>query len=472
MKKATGILILVLLTAACVSAFVSCGEEYSEGLNFILLEDGTYGVRCGSVEGSRIVIPAERYGIPVTKVLSNFFTDKYIEYTDIEIYLPEGIEEICDEAFLNASVIGRIFISSTVTRIGSYAFKESGLSEIVFSEDAKTSLVGRAAFYGCHITEFIAPSQLNEIASEAFANCSELALIDLSATDQLIELPYMFAMNSSIEEVRLNKGLEIIGRQAFEGCALGSVSIPETVKKIEYGAFGFCYALKEVDISVDGALEVICENAFRDCFAIKDFILPKNLASIEENAFCGCNALLEIYDLTQNGLGELIGSEYLGIGGFGILAIHDSLDDGSILSVTDDGFLYLMTEDGYALVGYVGDGTEIRLPDTVCGENYYIAQYAFGGSAVTVVVIPEGVTAIGEGAFLKSSLASVNIPVSVATIGRNAFLGLKATITVEGETNWYEYHDNGVATHFADISEDLVTDENALWERTLKSGWY
>ena len=472
MKKALGILIIVLLSSICVSVFSSCGEECSDGLNFVLMEDGTYGVRCGSVEGSRIVIPSKRYGIPVTKVLDKFFTDKHVEYTGIELYLPEGLTEICNEAFMGVAALGRVYVSSTVVRIGSDAFKESGLTEIVFSEGAQLSYIGASAFKGCRLTEFTAPSQLTSIGREPFAECSELSFIDLSRASQLLHLPTCFAMNSAIKEIRLNSGLEVIGERAFKGSSLIGISVPESVKRIDYGAFALCNRLKKVDIPVNGSLEEIFENAFQDCNGLRSFTLPNNLTYLKANAFYGCNALWELYDLTRDGLEEWRGSEYLGVGGLGIMAIHDSQDSESIFSVTDDGFTYMKTDAGYTLTGYVGDGVEIRLPEKLCGDTYSIAQYAFYGSTVTAVVIPEGVTGIEACAFLNSSIESINIPVSVATIGKNAFLGLKATITVEGETNWYEFIGKGVTVHFYDISKELVIDEDAEWERTLKSGWY
>ena len=472
MKKTILILSFVVLSFLCAVVFTACGGEYSDGLNFVLLEDGTYGVRCGAVTGSEIVIPEKKNGIPVTKVLNSFFMDEYIEYAEITVRLNDGITEICEAAFKNASVLTRIELSPTVKHIGHNAFKDSGLAEIVIPQDSQLSYIGSYAFSSCEISEFTAPSSLMVISVGAYESCDKLELIDISRATQLKNLPVCFASGSAVKEVMLNEGLETIGESAFKGCALHSVSIPESVKKIEHGAFGGCFKLKKVDIPVEGSLEAIFENAFQDCNGLNSFILPKSLNYLEANAFRGCNAIFEVYDLTQNGLVEGRVSEYLGIGGLGIVAVHNSLDFDSVLSVTDDGFIYLEVDSGYVLVGYDGSATEIRLPERICGATYNIAPYAFFGSAVTTVVIPEGVTCIGEYAFFNSSLASINIPVSVGNIGKNAFLGLKATIAVEGETYWYEFIGKSVTWYQGEISDNLVTDADAEWERTLKAGWY
>ena len=72
---------------------------------------------------------------------------------------------------------------------------------------------------------------------------------------------------------------------------------------------------------------------------------------------------------------------------------------GDELTIVGDYQFY--TSDGiHSLVNYIGNDTEIVLPDSYNGENYKIGDYAFYGcSSLTAITIPEGVTSIGDYAF-------------------------------------------------------------------------
>lgn len=57
---------------------------------------------------------------------------------------------------------------------------------------------------------------------------------------------------------------------------------------------------------------------------------------------------------------------------------------------------------------------------TASAENV-LPEYAFTGSAISEIVLPQGITAIGEGAFAASAIKNITIPSSVVSLGVSAF---------------------------------------------------
>ena len=71
------------------------------------------------------------------------------------------------------------------------------------------------------------------------------------------------------------------------------------------------------------------------------------------------------------------------------------------------------------LIKYKGSDYKVVIPDGVTS----IGEKAFRGYGLTSIIIPDSVTSIGRQAFERSSLMSITIPNSVASIGEGAFSG-------------------------------------------------
>lgn len=66
--------------------------------------------------------------------------------------------------------------------------------------------------------------------------------------------------------------------------------IPESVKKIDEGAFKICTSLKSVVIP--NSVTEIGAGAFRGCSSLTNITIPESVMSIGERAFNGCDELI------------------------------------------------------------------------------------------------------------------------------------------------------------------------------------
>ena len=108
---------------------VQAGNQETVGdFVYVLLENGTYGIRASeNFNSDSLEIPEKYNGIPVTKIIDNGFKNK----TNLtQITLPNSIEIIGRHAFEGCTSLSSITIPDSVTTIGAYSFYKSGVTEV------------------------------------------------------------------------------------------------------------------------------------------------------------------------------------------------------------------------------------------------------------------------------------------------------------------------------------------------------
>ncbi len=167
----------------------------------------------------------------------------------------------------------------------------------------------------------------------------------------------------------------------------------------------------------------IGDGAFEMCTALVSVTIPDSVTSIGEGAFYECHKLIEVYNLSMLPI-EADSSDY-GAVGYYAEDIYTSLSQPSKLNTAGEYIFYADGETVY-LMGYIGTGTELILPESYYGKTYGVYPYAFygpyGHNIFTTLTIGDGVTSIGEHAFSGcSELTSVTIGDGVTSIGDDAF---------------------------------------------------
>ncbi len=392
-----------------------------------------------------------------------------------EITIPNSITKINDYALYFCKQISKVEMLEGVTSIGAYAFYECKSLTNLLIPNSVTS-IGDYAFYYCNNLNIVLPNSLTYIGDHSLSGCYYLTNITI---------PY---------------GVTSIGYCSFEDCKnLMSITIPSSVTSIGDYAFRSCYKLVEViNKSSMNLTKGSSENGYVACYAKQvisdksqtrlstdndgfvtyndgadiwlvnylgddiDIIIPSNVTKIDGFAFSGNDNIMRVTIPNKiksidnrafyecNKLVEVINKSSINItkgsSKNGYVAYHAKqvISDKSQtrLSTDNDGFVTYNDGTDIWLVNYVGDDTEITIPNYITklsGHAFYncraltsvvigneltlIGSYAFYNcSSLKQVIIGENVTSIGQLAFAYcSSLNNVVIPNSVTYLGDSVF---------------------------------------------------
>ena len=246
---------------------------------------------------------------------------------------------------------------------------------------------------------------VTEIAADAFSECSSLIEITISEGVEIIEssafsecekltkvvLPNtitfmngsVFRNCSNLSSINIPTGVKDIPYEAFYGCTnLKGVSIPDNITLIRGGAFS-CSGLET--ITIPGSVETISSLAFKDCSDLTTVVLEENIETIETNAFGGCTKL-ESITIPDS-----------------VINLYDSAFSGctSLKSITLGSGI---TEISQNLFSECTSLSEIEIPDTV--TTIGLGAF-FNCTSLSTITIGSGVTSIKDNTFYKCPITSL-----------------------------------------------------------------
>lgn len=278
--------------------------------------------------------------------------------------------------------IQTIVIGDQITQIGWNAFPWTACSTIKFGKNVRS--IGERAFNGCRNLngDLTLPDSVQTIGAGAFQGCEKLSG-DLTIPDSVQTIgdsafEFCTGLNGTLT---LGKNLRTIGKAAFSGCAFtGSLTIPEGVTEIANGTFSSSRSngMFTGTLTLPSTLKTIGAEAFAYTDFSGELLIPDGVTSIGANAFKECD----------------------GFGG--LLSLPDN-----VKTVGESAF--------YLCKGFTGLKLSASL--TKIEERSFAHMYGLK----TEVVIPEGVTEIGESAFSCSHMPSVRFPSTLKKIGKQAF---------------------------------------------------
>lgn len=395
------------------------------------------------------------------------------------VTFPSSMKYICSYAFYGNPVLYSVIINrdgGNVQNIGEYAFAgNKSLSFLRLGEGLVT--IGSYAFYGCSQlnnsntgnSDDLIPSTVRRIGTYAFNETGFFSGNSAEDTNGVVYVgDWVVGYSEKQSTVTLKSEVKGIADYAFYGDdVLESVQGLNRVSVIGRGAFMNCYSLAQANLGDN--LTTIREYTFRNCSALFRVAFPARLETIEQFAFENCQAFqsadLSATRLKTVGMGAFYGAgvnelslpdtlETIGDYAFYALSITDLTIPDSVKTVGIRAFALCASLENVNFGGNIvsigdyafrGDGaiTSVVLPESLerlgsfafyecpalksvkMGENLKsIGDYAFAGSALESIILPEHLQSVGACAFIYcEALSYARLPASGCTYGKNAFYG-------------------------------------------------
>lgn len=214
------------------------------------------------------------------------------------IVIPEGIERIDEEAFVQCSKLKTVTLPSTLTEIGSSAFSSCSSLESVNIPDG-VEIIGSYAFSYCYdLKSATISGSVKSFGNSAFTYCTSLESVTICAGVTAIP-DSAFYECCKLSSVSLPDTLTSIGLYAFYVAgyyedskpSLESITLPNSLTSIASGAF---YGQKLRSITIPGSVTTISGDSFRNCDYLETVTILNGVTTIEDYAFGYCDNIKSV----------------------------------------------------------------------------------------------------------------------------------------------------------------------------------
>lgn|GEM_PF-5079661 len=313
------------------------------------------------------------------------------------------------DGFLEYKLEDTIYIleltkENTADRLFSFTYSDGKLTIKGKGEMPYGSLYMRPwEFSSPDITDVIIEPGATSICKRAFSGFTSLKSISIPDTVTKID-DYAFYKCSSLENIDLPDTVKEIGKYAFYSCRkLTQINMPEILTVIDDYAFYGCQSIRNLSYAND--LTFIGKYAFYYCDSMQSIILPKSIQYISECAFSYCGYYANIF-------------------------YEGNEDDWSEITIEKDGvnstYYIIYSYQNYHVWWEYNDRTNVLIikgngPMAFVNQSFIPWRNDIIYD-VKEIIIDDGITTISGFAFENCfHLTSITIPKSVQVIERYAF---------------------------------------------------
>ena len=341
-----------------------------------------------------------------------------------KLVVEEGITTLSEGAFYCLYKMEQASLPETLITIGYGAFEFcESLQSITLP--ASLEVLGEGVFQQCYALNAITVHENNP----NFYADSRGVVYNYDGV--LISVPGGISGSYEIAE-----GTEIISGFAFSLCEkLTSITIPDSVRKIEQYAFYRCGGL--TSITIPDSVKTLGEGAFYWCYGLTSLEIPKGITELPVCAFGECYGLTEIV-IPGN-------ITYIGSSAFWDCFNVKTISIANGVTVIDD----------YAF-SWMPALETVTIPDSV----KYLGAGAFSDCRnLTSVNLGSGITSLEEETFYGcSALQEIYIPKQIDTIATYVFGACDSLNTI-----WY----NGTEDEW-DIMNIVSNGNNSLFNAQIR----
>lgn len=332
--------------------------------------------------------------------------DDYVEITGYnglssEVYIPDVIyglpvSHIASNAFLNNSVIEKVFVESNVIYIGDFAF--SGAIEL---------------------KELILPSSYYELGTGILNGVNQIQKLTISS-ELDYNLEYYFGSDDSIPEhsfvIKFANGSSEINPEIINANLKNTViELADDMVVIDSSIFKNNTFIKH--LVIPNGIEIIPDYAFENMTELESIVLPNSLNTIGRSIFRGNSNLRTITT-------PFVGKTRTSVMKEGVLGYFFSETSyiGSTLVKQKDGSTFI---DGISF--YISSS----LREVIITDTFTLQEGAFNNVVfLENIILPNNLLVIDRYSLSNSGIKSIDIPDSVTLIDRYAFYGSQMLQTV------------------------------------------
>lgn len=278
----------------------------SEGL---VIEDGVAIKYQGT--SKEVVFP----DVPLKEIKGRF-----LENSDVEtVIIPNSVEKICAQAFLNCSKLKYVWFLGEVGKIEPSAFEEKALYSrkglLMFNQ--KDEDRGWGSFWRDYYYDAI--WDVEDTFTDSNGNFFVLHHDDTATLCQYNDTASVCKLSAT--QKGKYKLTRIYKAAFYQNSKLVEVVLPDTIQEIGEEAFNGCTSLRKVSLPNNTKLNIDCR-AFMFCTALREIVIPGTVRRVGHGAFIFANKELKIYVKTTTKKIPKTWSEEWNVRGLGLFNVY------------------------------------------------------------------------------------------------------------------------------------------------------